>query len=157
MKAYTYNNQKVITLNHIKKNVRTDPYRTFSKNTGLLTLNKDFFVIPMKEAQKIVPRYNSPNAILLTREGCKKLLYLLVDSKKSRVTKFDADYYLNKTFGVIKMPKAPKTVIAKSPMPSLFDIDESLAQMSTNSPLIQLIIDKAAEKVADRIISRLSA
>lgn len=156
-KAYQYNNQGVVTLNHIKRNANVNSYKLFNNNVNKLQLNKDFFVLPKKEAQKIAPRYNSPNAIFLTREGCKKLLYSLVGNKNSKVTKHIADSYINRAFGVVKTVKVPKNPVKTESMASLFDFDKSLTQMSTDNPLIQLIINKAATMVADRIIERLSA
>ena len=162
MKTYTYNNQKVVTLSHIRKNLGSYTYGAFNRYSKLLNLNKDFFVVPKAEAVKIIRGYNSDNAILLNRQGCFKLLHEMKKNKASKITLTNMLCYLDKTFGPEKPPKivSEKEVVVinetTSPI-SLFDVDKTLADLSTDNPLIQLIIDKAAEKVADRIMNRIRA
>lgn len=162
MKTYTYNNQKVVTLNHIRKNLGSYPYGAFNRHSKLLNLNKDFFVVPKAEATKLIRGYNSDNAILLSRQGCFKLLHEMQKNKASKLTLPDVLCYLDKTFGSNEPPKTVSekevVVVNKTISPiSLFDVDKTLADLSTDNPLIQLIIDKAAEKIADRIMNRISA
>lgn len=158
MKTYTYNKQKVVTLNHIRKNLGSNPYDAFNRYSKLLNLNKDFFVVPKAEATKLIRGYNSDNAILLNRQGCFKLLHEMQKNKASKLTLPDVLCYLDNTFGPNEPPKKETIIINETINPiNLFDVDKTLADLSTDNPLIQLIIDKAAEKVADRIMNRISA
>ena len=162
MKTYMYSNQEVVLLHHIRKNLGIDANGAFKKHSKLLKLNKDFFIVPKAEAVKIIRGYNSDNAILLNRQGCFKLLHEMQKSKTSRLTLPNILYYLDKTFGPEEPPKIvlekEAVVINETISPiSLFDVDKALANLSIDNPLIRLIIDKAAEKVADRIMNRISA
>jgi hypothetical protein len=158
MKTYTYNKQKVVTLSHIRKHLGSYPHGAFNKYSKLLNLNKDFFVVPKAEATKIIRGYNSDNAILLNRQGCFKLLHEMQKNKASKITLPNMLCYLDKTFGPEEPPKKETVIINETISPiNLFDADKTLADLSTDNPLIQLIIDKAAEKVADRIMNRISA
>lgn len=162
MKTYIYNNQKVVTLSHIRKHLGSYPHGAFNRYSKLLNLNKDFFVVPKAEAVKIIHGYNSDNAILLNRQGCFKLLHEMQKNKASKITLPNMLCYLDKTFGPEEPPKTisekQAVIINETINPiSLFDVDKTLADLSTDNPLIRFIIDKAAEKVADRIMNRIRA
>ena len=158
MKTYIYNNQKVVTLSHIRKHLGSYPHGAFNRYSKLLNLNKDFFVVPKAEATKIIRGYNSDNAILLNRQGCFKLLNEMQKNKASKITLHNMLCYLDKTFGPNEPPKKETVIINETISPiNLFDADKTLADLSTDNPLIRLIIDKAAEKVADRIMNRIRA
>ena len=155
MSVYIYNNQEVVLLHHMRKNLGVDASGMFNAAPNYLQLNKEFFVVPKKEALKFIKGYGSANAVLLTREGCRKLLNMMANRKRSRLSKTMVLHYLEETFGKTKEPTI--TITNETFTVDTVDIDKHLANMSTDNPLIQLIIDKAAEKVADRIMNRISA
>lgn len=155
MSVYIYNNQKVVLLHHMRKNLGVDASGMFNKASNYLQLNKEFFVVPKKEAIKVIKGYGSANAVMLNREGCRKLLCMIASGKRSRLSKTVILRYLEETFGKTKEPTI--TITNETFVVDTVDIDKHLANMSTDNPLIQLIIEKAAEKVADRIMNRISA
>ena len=155
MSAYMYNNQEVVLLHHMRKNLSIDASGAFKNASSYLKLNKEFFVIPKKEAQKFIKGYNSANAILLTREGCRKLLYRVSNARGSRLSKTMILNYLEETFSKTEEPTI--AITNETSITDMVDINKRLANLSTDSPLIQLIIDRAAEKIADRIMNRIRA
>ena len=139
----------------MRKNLGVDASGMFNKASNYLQLNKEFFVVPKKEAIKVIKGYGSANAVMLNREGCRKLLCMIAGGKRSRLSKTVILRYLEETFGKTKEPTI--TITNETFVVDTVDIDKHLADLSTDNPLIQLIIDKAAEKVADRIMNRISA
>lgn len=155
MKTYQYNGKAVTTMSQIKKHLGVCLYSRLQRLVPSLQLNKNLFIIPKEEARKLIPSFHHDNLVLLTREGCRILLYSVADGGRSPLMEEGADCFLDDLFGPEQQPAI--TIVEESSAVSLLDIDKSLSEMSTDNPLIQLIIDKAAEKVADRIVSRLSA
>ena len=155
MSIYMYNNQEVVLLHHMRKNLGIDANGAFKNTSSYLKLNKEFFVIPKKEALKFIRGYNSANAVLLTREGCRKLLNKVSNTRGSKLSKAMILNYLEETFSKTEEPTI--TITNETSITDMVNINKHLANLSTDNPLIQLIIDKAAEKVADRIMNRISA
>lgn len=154
MSVYMYNNQEVVLLHHMRKNLGIDANGAFKNAPSYLKLNKEFFVIPKKEAIKFIKGYNSANAVLLTRDGCRKLLYMVSNTRGSKLSKTMILNYLKETFGKTEEPTI--AITNETSIADMVDINKHLANLSTDNPLIQLIIDKAAEKVADRIMNLIS-